>query len=326
MIRTDATSGHFDWTGRGSEHQSTLARNSPLRTIAMLAEDLTASRKPVSDTAFQETLAAQGYLVIDRITDDAEVSRIRLICEALFDKKVGYEEGQYFNMVGADDDDAGPKLPQILHPRIYAPELRRTRFFANAQALARQLLGPKARFGFDHVIKKPAFDGAATPWHQDEAFRDPAYDYDEISIWLPLQDVDERNGCMEYIPGVDPGGVLPHRSPSGDTSVHGVECFAGFDPRDKVVCALRVGACVVHTGRTVHGAGANHTDAPRFAYVLVFDLPRRRRTTQRKFPWLDEKKTARMERERVWRYSFGGFLVRARRKLEQLLTMRHKAA
>jgi ectoine hydroxylase-related dioxygenase (phytanoyl-CoA dioxygenase family) len=291
----------------------------PFGTIMMLAPDMAASREIVSDATAQETLAAQGYLVFDRITDDAEVSRIRAICEALFDRKAGFEEGRHFNMVGADNDESGPTLPQILHPRIYAPELRRTQFFANAQALAQQLLGPGVRFAFDHVIKKPAFDGAATPWHQDEAFRDPGYDYEEISIWMPLQDVDERNGCMEYIPGEDPGGVLPHRSPSGDISVHGVECFAGFDPRDKVVCPIPAGGCTVHTGRTVHGAGANHTDAPRYAYILVFDLPRRRRHTQRKFPWLDEKQTARMERERVWRHSFGGFVARARRKLELLL-------
>jgi hypothetical protein len=35
-------------------------------------------------------------------------------------------------------------------------------------------------------------NGAATPWHQDEAFRDPAYDYAEITIWMPLQAVERR--------------------------------------------------------------------------------------------------------------------------------------
>jgi hypothetical protein len=285
----------------------------------MLAHDTVAIQEHLAGETGRKTLASQGYLVIDRITDQADVARIREICEALFDSKAGFEEGRQFDMVGADDDEAGPKLPQLEHARLYAPELRQTLFFANAQRLAQELLGPEARFGFDHVIMKPAFDGAATPWHQDEAFRDPAYDYQEISIWMPLQDVDERNGCMAFIPGTNHGEVLPHRSPNDDVRVHAVECYTGFNVNDAVACPLRAGGCTVHTGRTLHGAGANHSDAPRYAYVLVFDLPRRPRSKKRIFPWQATKQTARMERERAWRHSIGGIFVLARRKLTRWL-------
>ena len=43
---------------------------------------------------------------------------------------------------------------------------------------------------------KPARIGEATPWHQDEAFQDPMFDYREVSFWLALQPVDEANSCM----------------------------------------------------------------------------------------------------------------------------------
>jgi ectoine hydroxylase-related dioxygenase (phytanoyl-CoA dioxygenase family) len=279
----------------------------------MLVADTVATPDGFAGSRARATLAAQGYLVIDRITDADDVQHIRRICQGLFETKAGFEEGRQFDMVGADDAD-GPKLPQLEHARIYAPELRETRFFANAHALARELLGPEVRFGFDHIIMKPAFDGASTPWHQDEAFRDPAFDYQEVSIWMPLQDVDERNGCMAFIPASNRGEVLPHRSPNDDIRVHAVECYAGFNPRDAVACPLPAGGCTVHTGRTLHGAGPNHSDAPRYAYVLVFDLPRRPRRGRRAFPWQADKKTARMERERAWRHSLGGIAVLARRK------------
>jgi ectoine hydroxylase-related dioxygenase (phytanoyl-CoA dioxygenase family) len=284
----------------------------------MLAQNALPAPSTAEGPNVKQILATRGYLVLDQIADSSEVKQIRQICQGLFDRKAGFNEGKHFDMVGTDFDGTGPKLPQILHPSIYAPELRHTRFFAKAEALAHELLGANAHFAFDHVIKKPAFDGAATPWHQDEAFRDPTYDYEEISIWMPLQPVNEENGCMAYIPGANPKDVLPHRSPNGNINVHGVECYAGFDPNDAVTCPIQAGGCTVHTGRTVHGAGANHTDAPRYAYILVFDLPRRRRRTPRKFPWLDEKKTARMERERAWRHSLGGLFVRAGRKLHHL--------
>jgi ectoine hydroxylase-related dioxygenase (phytanoyl-CoA dioxygenase family) len=284
----------------------------------MLAHDLAASRECLAVSPRREMLAAQGFLVIDQIADQEDVARIRAVCERLFDVNAGFNEGKQFNMVGADGDASAPELPQMLHPCVYAPELVQTRFFANAHALAKELLGPDARFGFDHIIKKPAFDGAVTPWHQDEAFRDPAFDYEEVSIWMPLQYVDERNGCMAFVPGTSQGEVLPHRSPNDDVRIHAIECYAGFDPQDAVACPIPAGGCTVHTGRTVHGAGANHSSEPRYAYVLVFDLPRRPRRIGRSFPWQATKKTGRMQRERAWRNSFSGVLVRARRKLQHL--------
>ncbi|MDB6042320.1 MAG: Deoxyhypusine synthase [Gammaproteobacteria bacterium] len=66
------------------------------------------------------------------------------------------------------------------------------------------------------MILKPAHQGGATPWHQDEAYRvAPDFDYRQVSIWVPLQDATLENGCMMYIPGSHRSGVLPHRSRGG---------------------------------------------------------------------------------------------------------------
>ncbi len=273
-------------------------------------------REAAELVASQRLLAEQGYLVLRGMTDAADIARIRALVEPLFDSRVGFREGRQFDMAGTEEEGAAPRLPQILGPRSYAPELGRTRMFANAQKLATELLGPQARFRFDHVIKKPAHDGAATPWHQDEAFHDPSLQYAEISIWVPLQPVDDANGCMQFIPGTG-AEVLPHRSPDSDARVHAVECFEGFDVAEAVTCPLDVGDCTVHTGRTVHGAGANHSAAPRYAYVMVFELPPIPRLTPRNFPWQVDKVTPRMLRERAWRRR-GGFVVLAWRRLRAL--------
>ena len=275
-------------------------------------------RKPADLGCDSDLLAEQGYLVLRGITDTAEIARIRALVEPLFDARVGFREGRQFDMAGAEEDGAAPRLPQILGPRSYAPELGRTRLFANAQRLATDLLGPDARFRFDHVIKKPAHDGAVTPWHQDEAFHDPSLQYAEISIWVPLQPVDNENGCMQFIPGTGAGEVLPHRSPDSDARVHAVECFEGFNVAQAVACPLGVGDCTVHTGRTVHGAGANHSAAPRYAYIMVFERPPTPRLAARSFPWQTDKVTPRMLRERAWRRR-GGYLVLAWRRLRALV-------
>ncbi len=258
------------------------------------------------------TLAHQGFLVVQGITEARDTARVRALVEPLFEQRVGFNEGRQFDMTAVETGAGAPRLTQILAPRTFAPALADTDLFRNAHQLARELLGPEARFVFDHVIKKPAHDGAATPWHQDEAFHDPMFHYDEISIWVPLQPVDEHNGCMQFVPG--PREVLPHGSPNNDPRVHMYECVSGFDPKEAVLCPLELGACTVHNGRTLHGAGANHSDQPRYAYILVFENPRRPRTARREFPWLESGESLRAQRARAWRRK-GGYAVLAWRRV-----------
>ena len=264
----------------------------------------------------RETLAHQGFLVVRGITREEGAARVRELVEPLFERRVGFNEGRQFDMAGVETKDGAPKLSQILAPRTFAPALGETEVFRNAHKLARELLGPKAEFVFDHVIRKAAHDGAVTPWHQDEAFHDPRFHYDEISIWVPLQPVDAHNGCMQFIPG-SKGEVLPHSSPNNDSRVHVYECAGGFEPDDAVGCPLAIGECTVHTGRTVHGAGANRSDAPRLAYILVFENPRRPRVEPREFPWLHNGESLREQRARAWRRK-GGYAVLAWRRVKRV--------
>ncbi len=257
----------------------------------------------------------QGFLVLPAVTSQEEVADLRQVFDRLFASKAGRKEGAQFDMVGHDDDDAAPALPQIINPVNYAPELRDTHYRANALAIARQLLGPEVTPAFEHAILKPAERGAATPWHQDEAFRvDPDFEYQQLSIWMPLQEATLENGCMEYIPGTNKGEVLPHRSPGSDTKVHALECAEGFDPAKAVPCPLPAGGATIHSGRTLHHAGPNLTNMPRRAYVLGFEIPPKPSAQARDFYWNRDKQTANRERKRAWRRR-GGVLVEVGRKL-----------
>jgi len=253
-------------------------------------------------------LREHGFLRLDRVATTAETSHIRGVVEKLFAARAGYEEGAHFNFAGADDDPAAPSFPQIIAPHNYAASLRRTDYYKRASAIARQILGPEARFGGDHTLLKPALNGPVTPWHQDEAFRNPNSEYREISIWMPLQPVNEVNGCMQFIPGTHRGPILPHRSQNNDPRAHALEACEGVDLAAAVSCPLPAGGCTIHTGRTLHAAGPNRSTAPRLAYVLNFVIPPVPALSPRSFPWLEEKETARLKRMRVWMRRGGVFV------------------
>jgi ectoine hydroxylase-related dioxygenase (phytanoyl-CoA dioxygenase family) len=250
-----------------------------------------------------------GYLSFEQITSPSDLQNIRTLIQGLFETKAGFKEGAQFNLVGKEGDPDAPAIAQIIGPRHFASSLRRTPFFRNATELAKQILGDEAGFLGDHTLCKPAKIGPATPWHQDEAFRNPEFDYNEISIWMPLQAVNEVNGCMEFMPGSNHSDILPHRSFANDDTNHGLECFEGFDPDLSRVCPLPAGGCTVHSGRTLHAAGPNLSDAPRYAYVLIFGYPPVAAKKRREFPWLEGRKTGRGQRMRQWMRRGGLFVA-----------------
>lgn len=263
---------------------------------------------------------SDGFLAIDTpIVPQAEIDRIRTTLDRLFAARAGWDEGAQFDLVGSSDDrGAQQSLPQLLEPVSYASELRRLQYREIAASIARQLLGRDARPSFEHALLKPAHHGAATPWHQDEAYRvDPGFEYRQLSIWMPLQYATVENGCMQYIPNSHRNGnVLTHRAANGNRSVHAVECVGDFDPSQAVACPLPPGGIVIHHGLTLHYAGPNTTDQPRYAYVLGFELPpaKSRNSLQRVFPWNAERESANRQRRRAW-LRRGGFAVFLMRKL-----------
>ena len=276
-----------------------------------------------------------GFIPLHALTTPAEIERLREIYDHLFDGKVGYERGLQLDMVSPDDSAAQPShLTQILNPAELAPELSDTLFRKNALAVAQTLLGADATLWFEHAIRKPARHGAATPWHQDEAHRnDPGVAYEQISIWLPLQEASIENGCLRYIPGSNRGPVLTHRSPNNDPRIMALECAGNFDASRATFVPLNVGDAVVHDSRTLHGSNANRTDTPRRAYIMAFRGAVRPAPDFQGYPWNLEKHTAADARAKAWNErggtvgctarSIGGMLGRlvgrVQRKAEKLI-------
>lgn len=242
-----------------------------------------------------EFFKTHGYLSLDVITSAAEIARMRTIYDRLFANRTGRETGNQFDLAGTDEEGVEAKMPQILGPSRYEPELRDSLYLANALAISRQLLGDEAAYQGDHAILKPARSPASTPWHQDEAYWGPDFEYNSVSVWMPLQDVDMSNGCMCFVPGTQDWEVRPHHCINHDPRIHGLEIDEA-DLTGMVVCPLPAGGATIHASRTLHYTPPNATDAPRRAYILGFGTPAKKRAVPRDFYWNRQKKTPREER------------------------------
>jgi ectoine hydroxylase-related dioxygenase (phytanoyl-CoA dioxygenase family) len=242
----------------------------------------------------------EGYLVLQGVMPAEEVAWVREIYDRLFRERAGREFGDQFDLAGTDEEGKEAALPQVLNPARYAPELMEGQYRVNALAIAKQLLGPEARYQGEHAIFKPARSGAETPWHQDEAYWNSRLAYHSFSMWIPLQEATLENGCMHFVPGSHRLEVLPHHCINNDPRIHGLEVdpVPEADLSRAVACPIPAGGCTIHQNRTLHYTPPNRSEIPRRAYILGFGLPTTERSTPLNFYWNTQKRTPREERAR----------------------------
>jgi phytanoyl-CoA hydroxylase len=237
----------------------------------------------------------RGYLAIPALLTPEQLRGLVDVYDPLFERKVGFDDGNFFDFAGPDDER--PQLPQIVMPSDYEPAFRQSPLRRHCEALAKQLLGPTAEFVFDHVMMKPPAGGRATPWHQDQAFFTPKTRFLAVTFWIPLQDVDREMGCLKFIPGSNRGPLHRHRSIDNDPHTHGLEAL-DVDEQRAEYCPLRAGEATVHHWLTIHGADANITAMPRRVYAIAFGIPLERPLMNREYPWNRRKNTDRDARIR----------------------------
>ena len=234
-----------------------------------------------------------GYLAIDAIMPVAEIETVKVIYDRLFHEDSSKADGDLYDLNGAREAGKKISIPQILQPAKYAPELLQTQMVANLKAMMKQLHGDDTKMVGDHAINKPAHNAAATPWHQDEAYWNPAKEYSSLSVWIPLQPATTVNGCMHFVPGSHRNEIVPHR-PIGDNPLTpGLEVVPGaVDFSSAVACELPAGVATFHHGLTLHYTPPNNSEDYRRAYIAMGSAYEKPLAAPRSFPWQVRQRVA----------------------------------
>jgi len=203
---------------------------------------------------------AEGFLVVADAIDPAEVADFAERCRVILAKK----EKLAFDWAWEKGTPREQRAFRIVQgsPTLVWPAIAQTRARAWMREFAAALLGRPVEFWYDQYLAKPPRDGAVTEWHQDEAYWGRNLDERGITCWMPLQDVDERNGCMHFVRGGHRDGVLPHRQPP---HVQSDLLCCEPDLARAVACPIPTGAVTFHHGKTPHMTPANRSDGWRCA-------------------------------------------------------------
>jgi phytanoyl-CoA hydroxylase len=207
-----------------------------------------------------------GYVVIRGFLNATEVAALQqeldryvnVVAPTLPSTDVMYEDKQ--------NPQTLKQLARIRqHDAYFADLIEQSKWAGLAEILLADGVVPQELEWFN----KPPVIGKPTPPHQDGYYfmLEPN---EAVTMWLALDDVDESNGCMRYIPGSQNQGMRPH----GRTQVlgfsQGITDFGDADRAAEAPIRAKPGDLLVHHSMTVHRAEGNPSNRHRRSLGFVY--------------------------------------------------------
>lgn len=137
--------------------------------------------------------------------------------------------------------------------------------------LVEDILGPNILCWASAILSKAPHDPKAVPWHQDASFwsLSPAR---TVTVWLAIDDADEANSAMRFIPGTHNRGAFSVQATGGEAVFHKETANADAlgAPFTNV---LKAGQISLHADMLVHGSLPNTSDRRRCGLTLRYCPP-----------------------------------------------------
>lgn len=214
-------------------------------------------------TASEEQIAFfrnHGWLAVEDVIPAADLDELEGHCERLVQEKERFANDWAWDQSEKKEDRSFRILQSS--PSFVWKEIGDARYRKWLVAFASSLMNRRLEFWYDQFLAKPPGKSVPTYWHQDEAYWGRNLDDRGITCWIPLQDVDAKNGCMHFIDGGHKLGVLPHHLVEG---VQSDLITCDVDEKRMIVCPIRRGSVTFHHSKTPHFTTANTSQAWRKA-------------------------------------------------------------
>jgi phytanoyl-CoA hydroxylase len=221
---------------------------------------------PNASDADRRFFDEHGYLVVPDAVDLDDLTELRERC----DRVIADRENLAYDWAweaGTSKETRAFKILQASLSELWPDFVVDTPYCRWAAKFGSSLMAHPMEFWYDQFLAKPPGIGAATLWHQDEAYWGRNLDDRGITCWMPFHDVDQRNGCMHFIDGGHRLGVLTHRQPP-DVQSDLVTC--DVDETKAIAAPVAAGSVTFHHSKTPHMTTANETD--RWRMVLTQHL------------------------------------------------------
>ena len=137
--------------------------------------------------------------------------------------------------------------------------------------LAEVLLGGPVVLRGVEFFNKPARIGQPTPAHQD-GYYFCLVPSEAVTLWFPLDQVSEENGCIRYVRGSHKKGIRPHNVSNILGFSQGLTDWGPQDEANEVKAMGAPGDLFAHHCNIIHRADANLSSGSRRAMAIVYDV------------------------------------------------------
>lgn len=222
-----------------------------------------------------EAFQRDGFLIRQRIIDDAAVRRLRAEMQRSYDGD--YDTGLHPDEVNWKPGDDPHVTRQICNVwksnRTLAGVILNA---ASGQAATALNNWPGARLAQDNLLHKPPVTagkpGGTLGMHQDSAYAGWASPRLMCTVWIALDDVTHQGGTMEFAKGSHKWGAAPpisdfHNPADYQSDFRRASAAAGVADPEMVPVAVPAGGGSIHHGWLWHGSGPNRTSKSRRSVV-----------------------------------------------------------
>ena len=271
-------------------------------------------------TQQRQAFEAQGYLLVRQVLEAQVFDPLRSVAMSAINQyaKSLYDQGQISDLHKnlsfykrltkiSRQSQTGPLLHWNWNKQIFGQEVYQLITHSAILDIVASLLGPEITANGDYWLrfKMPTGDDSVFPWHQDSIYYNGNANPDQsvvlsegsqiLTAWIPMVDVDEKNGCLQIIPGSHKRGLRPaQRDENGrQVPIEDVETWA-----DIKNIKMKVGDVCIFGNLTFHRSLANISDEIRWSIDLRYS------PTGSPLEWLHRK--------------WPGFIARSQRRPESV--------
>jgi hypothetical protein len=140
----------------------------------------------------------------------------------------------------------------------YIPEFLRAIQNSEVKEISRELIGENVSSMRMMVVNKPSKSQTPLPWHQDISRKWPMSKPPVLTIWIALDEVDQENGCVEWIKGSHKLGEIDGGHLTSDSALSSI-----LENHQIHYGTLEPGDAVVFDNGVIHRSQPNHSGRRR---------------------------------------------------------------
>jgi phytanoyl-CoA hydroxylase len=157
-------------------------------------------------------------------------------------------------------------IESLIGPEIYSNPVQHVRLKPPESAVPKEL-----QSGRGLVV--------ATPWHQDASVvADEADNTTMITVWIPIVDATEENGCLQVVPNNHRQGLIEHCATGATAPTDGRKTLAKgtylstnmFDADRARPVPMKRGSAILMSRYTPHGSLSNNSGSVRWSMDLRY--------------------------------------------------------